>query len=293
MSALAWLRAARLPAQSNIALPLFVGQALACPGRAGLSWTTAALVGAFGLFDQLYIVFANDVADVETDRDNATPTPFSGGSRVLVRGELAPRSLLHAAVASAAAAGIVSAVLAVRSGAVALVGLWALAVALLHAYSFRPLCLSYRGGGEALQVLGTGVVLPLYGFAAQTGTLHTFPWAALAWIAPMRVACAIATSLPDEPSDRRADKRTLVVALGSRGTTAVVALLQLASLAAAAQTFAGPARQALAIPGLASLAGLALAGAEPGSRAMVVRVAALVLATLSLEAIAVWGLLSR
>ena len=64
MSAAAWIRAARLPAQSNIALPLFVGEALACPGGVGLSWATALLVGAFGLFDQLYIVFANDVADV-------------------------------------------------------------------------------------------------------------------------------------------------------------------------------------------------------------------------------------
>lgn len=289
MSAAAWIRAARLPAQSNIALPLFVGQALACPGGVGLSWATALLVGAFGLFDQLYIVFANDVADVDTDRDNATPTPFSGGSRVLVAGAIAPRSLLRAAIACAAAAGVVSLALAARTGATSLVGLWALAVALLHAYSFRPLRLSYRGGGEALQLLGTGLVLPLYGFVAQKGALLSFPWAALAWIAPMRLACAIATALPDEPSDRRAAKRTLVVALGARATAGALALLQIVSLAAAARAFPVDLRPALAVPASAALVGLALAGAAPGSRAMVARVGALVFATLSLEAIGVWG----
>ncbi|MEM6732784.1 MAG: prenyltransferase, partial [Myxococcota bacterium] len=61
MNAIAWVRAARPPAQSNIAPSLILGQALAHQQTLIFSWEVFAWLLAFGIFDQLYIVFANDV----------------------------------------------------------------------------------------------------------------------------------------------------------------------------------------------------------------------------------------
>ena len=71
----AWLRASRLASQPTIAPPLLLGQLLGAraAGRP-LDLATLAAVHLFGLLDQLCIVYANDVADQETDRHNRTAT---------------------------------------------------------------------------------------------------------------------------------------------------------------------------------------------------------------------------
>ncbi len=208
----AWLQAARPLAQANLAAPLLLGQALAY-ARTGRfdPWLLGAL-GLFGVLDQLFIVFANDVADAEHDRPEER-TPFSGGSGVLGEGKIARRALARAAGIAYVALGGLSVVLAVVATPLALAA-WAAAGALLHAYSFRPLRLSYRGGGELLQGLGIGAVLPLLGYSVQAGGLEAFPVAALAPAVLLGSAGNVATALPDHAADRRARKRTWAVRLG-------------------------------------------------------------------------------
>src|SRR5512132_3352925 len=54
---------------------------------------------------QLMTHYANDYFDYEADRANATPTQWSGGSRVLVGGEL-PRGVALGAALGLATAGM-------------------------------------------------------------------------------------------------------------------------------------------------------------------------------------------
>lgn len=211
---MAWIKASRLTSQSYIALPLLLGQLLAMHISGSWNWTVFALVQLFGLFDQLYIVYANDYADVETDRDNQTATMFSGGSRVLVDGGLTREELGRGAWVMALLCAIIGAVIAFGFGAWPVLPLVLLGLGLLWAYSYPPIELSYRGGGEVLQMLGVGGVLPLIGFCAQAGTLSGFPWVLFAATLPLSLATAMCTALPDEPSDRRADKRTSTVLFG-------------------------------------------------------------------------------
>jgi 1,4-dihydroxy-2-naphthoate octaprenyltransferase len=96
---------------------------------------------------------------------------------------------------------------------------------LLWMYSYPPFKLSYRGGGELLQMLGVGMVLPIIGYYAQTGKIIDFSWLLFLTILPTQLACAIATSLPDEPSDRVAGKKTASVLLGSHTTKIAVIVL--------------------------------------------------------------------
>lgn len=221
----AWLKAARLPSQSYIALPLLLGQVMAFQSGAEWSWWVFALVQAFGLFDQLYIVFANDYADRDIDGQNETSTIFSGGSRVLVDGELTPRQLLVAAWVMAGLSVAVGVALGIGWGRWLPLPLIVFGLGLLWAYSYGPAKLSYRGGGELLQMLGVGLVLPMVGWTAQAGGTDEFPWQVLAFILPMSLATAICTALPDEPSDRESSKRTLAVLLGGPAARGLAILL--------------------------------------------------------------------
>lgn len=209
-----WLQASRLPSQSYIALPLLLGQLLAFALTGTWSWPLFFLVQAFGVFDQLYIVYANDYADRETDEDNETATLFSGGSRVLVTGVIAPEALKRAALLMALFAMGTTVAMALFFGRLAAIPLGALGLLLLWAYSYPPFRLSYRGGGEFLQMLGVGAVLPLLAFYAQAGAFEPFPWVLLLTLLPFSLGTAISTALPDLPSDSRAKKRTMAVTCG-------------------------------------------------------------------------------
>ncbi|SEL99614.1 1,4-dihydroxy-2-naphthoate octaprenyltransferase [Stigmatella aurantiaca] len=292
-----WLQASRLPSQSYIALPLLLGQLVALRAQGGdIPYGLLLCVQLFGVFDQLFIVYANDWADQETDRRNQTATPFSGGSRVLVEGCISPRALGGAALFCAAAMLAVSVGLAVVQGAPGLVPLAFAALGLLWAYSYPPVRLSYRGGGELLQMVGVAGVLPLYGYLAQGGDLGRFPWPLTVALLPTHLACAIATALPDEPSDRDSHKRTVPVRLGGEQAVWIIAALNGLSLALAPWGLASlgmTAGWALAVPAAATLAVLGLRPAPPGSLLIQARVAACITATLAVVAIPLLGLTAR
>ena len=286
----AWIKASRLTSQSYIALPLMLGQLLALHLTQQWSWAVFALVQLFGIFDQLYIVYANDYADVETDMDNQTSTLFSGGSRVLVDGGLAREDLGRGALFMAICCAVIGGILSFAFGALPVLGLVLLGLGLLWAYSYPPIELSYRGGGEFLQMLGVGAVLPLIGFCAQAGALTQFPWMLLAVTLPLSLATAMCTALPDEPSDRRADKRTSTVLLGPLFARVMIFVLNVSGLLAMAFLFPAklaslelPVRGLLLLPGVATLALLLFVRSAPaGSRRVVAYVILGALANLGL-----------
>jgi 1,4-dihydroxy-2-naphthoate octaprenyltransferase len=301
-----WLKASRLPSQSYIAPPLLLGQAWVAHQHGELSWTILILVQAFGVFDQLCIVYANDYADQATDRLNRTSTLFSGGSRVLVEGLLQPRQLRRAALLMAGLCLLVGLILSLGFDRPAALPLAATALILLWAYSFAPLRLNYRGGGELLQAVGVGAVLPLFGHVAQGGALEHFPWPLLAVLLPTHLACAMATALPDEPSDRLSRKRTAAVLLGPGPARATITLLDLAGILAFTRVGWLPARDpagglalgpgnlaVLGLPAAATLAQPLCGPSAPGSRRLAIRVFLAILVTVSLTcgltASLLWG----
>ncbi|MFN2267948.1 MAG: hypothetical protein ABR533_06700 [Desulfonatronovibrio sp.] len=71
----AWIQASRVPSQAYIFLPLLMGQSMAF-AQGKFTWTVFFICHLYGIFVQLFIVFANDVADEETDRLNSTFTVF-------------------------------------------------------------------------------------------------------------------------------------------------------------------------------------------------------------------------
>lgn len=223
----ALLQATRPLAHANIAPPILYGQALALATTGAFSWRALVLAQIFGVVDHLFIVFANDFADREADARNQSFNAFSGGSRVLPEGRLPPRLILGLAIACSLLLVAITVPFAADRPLLPVLAI--AAVALLLAYSYPPIALSYRGGGEWLQALGVGVVLPLVGFHAQEPSLAAIPWAALAPSLVLGLAGNVLTALPDEPADRDAHKRTWAVRRGvARASRDLVALVALA-----------------------------------------------------------------
>lgn len=210
----AWIQAMRPLAQVNIAIPLVLGEMLALHATGELDIAMLVAAHIFGVLDQLFIVFANDVADEAGDKLNTTHNLFSGGSRVLPEGKLSRKALVIAATICAGLMLLLSVGLAASAARPSMLLGCTLAVALLWAYSYRPLRLSYRGYGEVTQGLGVGLVLPAIGYYLQTGELHTVPWLALVPAIVLGVASNITTALPDHPADVAVDKKAWPVRFG-------------------------------------------------------------------------------
>jgi 1,4-dihydroxy-2-naphthoate polyprenyltransferase len=165
---------------------------------------------------QLMTHYANDYFDYEADRANATPTKWSGGSRVLPNAELPRRVALVGALVIGAL------------GAAAAVALWRVAggwtgavllaiVVLAWEYSAPPLRLCATGLGELdTAIVVTGLV-PLLGFLVQAPDLAGVRVLALAIVTPalLQIAMLLAIEFPDAAGDAATGKRTLVVRLGA------------------------------------------------------------------------------
>ena len=209
-----WLQAARPAAQINLVLPLILGQLLAYKLNGAFSFAMALPLAYYSFAMHLYIVFWNDWADHHADRQNQHPTIFSGGSRVLPDGLLTPRDLFIAgalAVFLVLSLGVVFTLRLDRPWTLLLFGAGTF---LLWAYSIPPLRLNYRGGGEILQAVGVGLLLPHIAYYAQSNTFTDSTY--LLPYCLHQVAAAIAFTLPDTDADKAAGKRTLATLIGRK-----------------------------------------------------------------------------
>ncbi len=221
----AWIKASRIPAQSFIFPSLLLGQSIGYFISGNWNWMLFMLIHLYGIAMHLFIVYANDYADYESDLMNTSYTPFTGGSRVLIEGSLSKKDLLTASYVTAVLSVFVSSVVGFIVGSVWPILLAILGIGLLHAYSFKPIKLSYRGFGEILQMLGVGLILPLIGYIGQGNTFIDLPFLYVLFLMPAQLAMAISTSLPDEPSDRETDKNTTVVKLGNQSARIFIVFL--------------------------------------------------------------------
>ncbi|HVW30211.1 MAG TPA: prenyltransferase [Polyangiaceae bacterium] len=224
----AWVQASRPLSQIAVALPLAYGQALAFATYRTFTWKLFAAVHLFGLMDQLFIVYTNDVADYASDLHNTTYSRYSGGSRVLVEGKLTQLDLAKAATLALLGMAAVSAYLVFQQHRAFMVVIAAIAAHLMWVHSFPPFRLSYRGYGEMLPGVGLGILLPVAGFYAQAGTLTGLSLLTLLPGVVLGYAVNVVTALADAPSDAASGKRTLPVRRGEpaarrTGLAAIVA----------------------------------------------------------------------
>ena len=202
-----------------------LGAAVARSCGAALALGPYALGQAGITVVQLMTHYANDYFDLAADRANATPTRFSGGSRVLPSGLLpAGAALVAARALGAAGVGLVIALaLWGGPGGRTAAGLLLLAEVLAWAYSAPPAALHSRGLGELVTAVVVTGLTPLVGFVLQASGLPSSALgpalrqlgAAILPLAGLQFGMLLAIELPDAAGDAAVGKRTLVVRLGA------------------------------------------------------------------------------
>lgn len=213
---LGWLalRTTRLPFVTATVASVLLGIAVAASHgtfRPGLGGVTLAAAVAI----HLGLNVANDVFDARSGADaaNTTPTPYSGGSRVVQYGLVSLSTMVLLAVALYAVGIGLGAYLAWRLGSWTLVGIGAAGVAISVAYTAPPLRLVHRGLGELAVAAGFGPVVVLGAYVVQAGRLS---WEAGYASLPVGLLVGLilyVNELPDRGSDASVGKRTLVVRL--------------------------------------------------------------------------------
>ena len=201
----------RLPFLTATIVPVALGGVIAARDNAfAWGWFLLALLG--GVLIHLGLNMANDLFDDASGADaaNVTPTPFSGGSRVLQYGLVSRGGVLRAAVACYVAGVAIGLYLAAERGW-GLLAIGAVGVAISLAYTAPPFRLVHRGVGEVVTAVGFGPVTTL-------GTYYVLArdWSGEALYASLPVALFIAlvlyvNEIPDRAGDAAVGKRTLPV----------------------------------------------------------------------------------
>jgi 1,4-dihydroxy-2-naphthoate octaprenyltransferase len=155
---------------------------------------------------------ANDIFDDSNGADaaNVTPTPFSGGSRVLQYGLVTRRTMITGCIALYAVSIGLGLYLAAERGW-GLIGIGAIGVVLSLAYSAPPLRLVHRGLGEPVTALGFGPVMAVGTYFACTGHWSWQPVLASLPVALLIALVLYVNQIPDRVGDELAGKRTLIV----------------------------------------------------------------------------------
>jgi len=207
----------------GVAIAIYSGKSF---NLAALIWGQIAITST-----QLMTHYCNDYFDLEADRLNPTPTNWSGGSRMLPEGKLAPKVALRIALALAAIAFAVNLILSIfiRPGLATFVLLVSMQL-LAWFYSAPPLRLHSHGLGELTTTLAVTLMTPLTAYYLQAGMLTWLPVLAVIPLCCYQFAMLLSIEFPDAEGDQLAGKGTLVVKLGAASSARLYVTLLLLAL---------------------------------------------------------------
>ena len=291
-----WFQALRAPFLIASIIPVLVGALAAWQIRTAFNLPFFLLCFLGAVFIHLGANMANDAWDFRSGNDANVHhlNPFAGGSRVLIRGVLNPRTHLAVALTFLGLGSLIGIALVTQVGWPLLwIGIFGVAVA--YSYVGPPLRLAHRSLGEIAVALEFGPVTVLGTYFVLA---RTFDPAAIALSISMGLLVAgilWINEVPDIPADSAVGKRTLVVRLGvPRATTVFGGIVGAAYLVLVlGVVFAGLTPWTLlslfALPlAWKPVKGLQKAGADP--HALIPSNAGMIMATLATGALLLVGL---
>jgi 1,4-dihydroxy-2-naphthoate octaprenyltransferase len=218
-----WMITIRLPFLTAAAVPVIFGTALAwqMTGRFDFILGLITLLGV--CFAQAGTNMANDYYDHKTTDDdiNETPTPFSGGSRVIQEGLQTPSTVIKGAFVFFGLAALCGLYLwlttrGIYENSYTIPILAVIGFLSGFLYTATPVKIGYRGLGELFIGLNFGTLSVLGSYYVQTGQLGWTPIIASIPIAFLIAAVVYINQYPDYEADKKVDKKHLVVRLGKK-----------------------------------------------------------------------------
>lgn len=227
-----WAYALKPASWPKLGAPFLFGQALGALAAGRLDPRAFAIGALFTFAYLVYIVLLNDWGDREVDELKRHMFPTGCSPKTIPDGILPGSSVLSAGLL----AGVLGLGVAVAGGIwldrPALGAIGAVALLIFHAYTFGPIRLNYRGGGELLEMAGIGVAVPVLNAYAQSGSFEGPAHVLLFGHALLSLGSASASGLSDERSDRDGGKRTFTTVWGNAAVRGLVdTLLPLAVVA--------------------------------------------------------------
>jgi 1,4-dihydroxy-2-naphthoate octaprenyltransferase len=221
-----YIQALRLPFLTGSLVPVLQAGALAyLEGTENLLNLFLVLIGVGALHSAGNLI--NDYIDTpRSDSLNPNPTPFSGGSRVILDGRLTASWVSRAAVVCFSLAALIGLYLILNGRPyVALIGLLGLIAGLF--YSANPIQFMSRGLGEITIFFAFGPLITWGTYYVLTGRL-TGPAFLLGFPLGFLITAIIwINEFPDYQADQAAGKRNLVVRWGLAPSRYVYILLMI------------------------------------------------------------------
>jgi len=222
-----WLRTIRAPFFTATIIPVTLGSVIAWYDTGSFAWMKFWLTMIGVLFIHTGINLANDYFDHLSgcDEANSTPTPFSGGSRVIQEGIIAPKKILYVSLVSFIFGSIVGLYLNYLCKGNIILILGIVGVSLGFFYSVKSFHIGYGGLGELAVGIGFGPLILLGSYYTQ---IETLPFKIFLISIPVGILIALVVFInefPDYIADKLAGKRTLVVKLGKRSAIVLYHIL--------------------------------------------------------------------
>jgi len=199
-------------------MPVVLGTAIAFADTGRCDWLLFGLAALGVAFINAAANVANDYFDHRSGNDELNTEfvrPFTGGSRMIQNGLLAPRDLVIISVTAACLALLVAAYLAWKVGIILLAfGVVGLASGVL--YTAPVVNLAARGLGECAIGINVGVLPVVGAYYVQT---RSWSWTALLLSLPFAILIAailFINQFQDYDADKAVGKRNWVVRLGRR-----------------------------------------------------------------------------
>lgn len=222
-----WIKALRLPFLTATLIPVFLGTAYAWYIASNFNFIFFLLT-LFGIsFLHLGTNLTNDYFDHKTKNDwvNKTPTPFSGGSRVIQEALIQPSLILTAAITFFILGSIIGLYLnyVLEGNLILLLGI--IGVFCGFFYTASPLKLGYSGIGEILVGLCFGPLVALGSFYVQTEMLLSNVFLISLPVGILIALVLYINEFPDYEADKKVGKKTLIVLLGKRKAAKIYVVL--------------------------------------------------------------------
>ncbi len=212
-----WAKALKINSWPKILTPFFMGQFMGAHHSGTLRLAPLLWGSVFAICGVIFIVMVNDLGDVAVDTIKRKKFP-DGCSPKTIPDNILPARHLKIVAVLCMLIGFPAAYFAGRSIALGQEAFFlGIACCLIFvAYTLPPIKLNYRGGGELLEMIGVGLILPLFAAFLQAGEL----WVESAYVlipasTLLALSSALASGLSDEETDRLGRKNTFTTILGN------------------------------------------------------------------------------